>query len=61
MAAMNTDQKQCCMCGNTILPNATDPLTLTVTDGDETQELWCHARCLRRAVHESVPLLFDDG
>ena len=44
----------CCFCGQTI---EDDPhcLELELDDGGE-QVLYCHADCLRRAVHPSVPL-----
>jgi hypothetical protein len=33
---------------------------MRIEAGKEQQELFCHARCLRRAMHRSVPLLVDD-
>lgn len=44
-------------CGNLIVKLAADPLSLTIhlADGEE-QALFCHYRCLKRAVDSSVPL-----
>ncbi len=48
---------QCCFCGNTIVSIVPDPLELTIDlGGGEEQRLYCHHRCLRRAVYPSVPL-----
>ncbi len=53
----NTQQVQCCFCGNMIVVIASDPIMLTVhIDGDEEQQLFCHYRCLKRAADPSVPL-----
>lgn len=49
---------ECCFCGNEIVPHAPDPIRLTVSaEPGEEQELFCHHRCLQRAVHPTVPLL----
>jgi hypothetical protein len=48
---------QCCFCGQTIVERGGDPVTLNVPlDGRGTQQLPCHAACLRRVLHPSVPL-----
>jgi hypothetical protein len=53
----DTSQAQCCFCGNRIVKLARDPLSLTIHLGDgEEQTLFCHYRCLKRAVDSSVPL-----
>lgn len=48
---------QCCFCGNAIVPRQPDPLTLklAIDEGGE-QELFCHYRCLKRAIDPSVAL-----
>ena len=50
-------QVQCCFCGNTIVQIEPDPLTLKLglEEGSE-QDLFCHYRCLKRAVDPSVSL-----
>jgi len=50
-------QVQCCFCGNAIVQIEPDPLTLkmAIEEGGE-QELFCHYRCLKRAVDPSVAL-----
>jgi hypothetical protein len=48
---------QCCFCGQTIAERGPDPVTLNIPlDGGGTQQLPCHAACLRRVLHPSVPL-----
>jgi len=48
---------QCCFCGQAIVERGTDPVTLNIpVDGGGTQQLPCHAACLRRVLHPSVPL-----
>jgi hypothetical protein len=48
---------QCCFCGATIAPVSPDPVRLEVRgENGETQELYCHAAHLKRALHPSVPL-----
>ena len=53
---------QCCFCGETITSTPPDPIVLTLdVEGGGTQDLYAHARCLRSALHPSVPLaVFDD-
>lgn len=49
---------ECCFCGNEIVPHAPDPVRFTVHGNPpEAQELFCHRRCLQRAVYPTVPLL----
>jgi hypothetical protein len=50
-------------CGNLIVKLARDPLSLTIRlDDNEEQTLFCHYRCLKRAVDSSVPLYpMDDA
>jgi len=51
------EQPQCCFCGNTIVVCTPDPITLTVhITSDEEQALYCHYRCLKKALDTSVPL-----
>ena len=53
---------QCCFCTLQIESTTVDPVRLTIsaaTDSGE-QELFAHQKCLRKAVHPSVPLLVDD-
>ncbi len=53
----NVEQVQCCFCGNAIVVATPDPITLKVhIDRDEEQKLFCHYRCLKRAMDPSVPL-----
>ncbi len=48
---------QCCFCGQAIVDRDSDPITLNIPlDGGGTQQLPCHAACLRRVLHPSVPL-----
>lgn len=48
---------QCCFCGAAIALVPPDPVRLEVAGKDgETQELYCHAEHLKRALHPSVPL-----
>ncbi len=52
---------QCCFCGNAIVPMQPDPVRLTLClDSEGQQDLFCHHRCLHRAMHPSVPLLLYD-
>src|SRR5437867_5471192 len=40
---------QCCFCGQAIVERGTDPVTLNIPlGGGGTQQLPCHAACLRR-------------
>ena len=59
---MSADSFQCCFCGLTIVRAAGDPvsLSLEVEDGG-VQGLFAHEKCLRAALHPSVPLLTADG
>jgi len=48
---------QCCFCGEEILIRPPDPVRLEIAgENGETQELYCHAEHLKRALHPSVPL-----
>jgi hypothetical protein len=48
---------QCCFCGRSIEERESEIVILSYgVPGGGTQELPCHATCLRRVVHESVPL-----
>ena len=52
-----SDGHQCCFCGQSIEVRAPDPVMLSFeVEGGGTQQLSCHASCLRRLVHSSVPL-----
>ena len=59
---LNDMYVQCCLCGNMIVQSEFDPLTLKLAvDKSSEQELFCHYRCLKRAVDPSVPLYpFED-
>jgi hypothetical protein len=49
-------QFQCCFCGEMIRsPDAPRQLTLQLEDSGE-QSFYAHEKCLRRALHHSVPL-----
>jgi len=48
---------QCCFCGKAIEQQGVDPVILNLAvEGGGTQQLPCHAACLRHALHSSVPL-----
>lgn len=53
---------QCCFCGNEIVPKAPDPVQIVVKSADplEEQDLYCHQRCLQRALYPNVPLLVGE-
>jgi hypothetical protein len=53
---------QCCFCGAGIVPAGSDPVVLTLpVTGGGTQALYAHLKCLRAALHPSVPLgVFED-
>jgi hypothetical protein len=59
VTTVNNMKYQCCFCGNEIVASPPDPVRLAVFTEDplEKQELYCHQRCLQRAVHPSVPLI----
>jgi len=53
---------ECCFCGNEIVPYKLDPMPIVLRgESDEEQELFCHCRCLRKAVYPTIPLLCEDG
>ena len=55
-SSANSDY-QCCFCGQSIEEQGSDPVTLNIPlEGGGTQQLPCHAACLRRVLHPSVPL-----
>jgi hypothetical protein len=61
------DQYQCCFCGQAIKPMGVDVGGLIYTtnvDGPQAnqhdQHLWCHASCLKKRLHPSVPLYVLD-
>ena len=48
---------QCCFCGRPIEKRGNDPVTLNIPlDDGGTQQLPCHAACLKRVLHPSVPV-----
>jgi hypothetical protein len=48
---------QCCFCGKEVEDRGVEPILLTVVlENDAEQNLYCHADCLRRVLHPSVPL-----
>jgi hypothetical protein len=48
---------QCCFCGKEVEHRGIEPVLLTVVlENDAEQNLYCHAACLRSALHPSVPL-----
>lgn len=57
-----TNGVQCCFCAAGIEPHGAEPVSLIIPIADGgAQELWAHARCLRAAMHPSVPLaVFED-
>jgi len=54
----------CCFWGNNLeIENAVLLQVYPQINGDESQELFCHKKCLRDGLHESVPVhpdLLDD-
>jgi hypothetical protein len=53
-------RSQCCFCGNEIVERPPDPVRLSVSgEPPAEQELYCHKRCLRRALDPSVPLILE--
>ena len=46
----------CCFCGDAILDNAAQDISLTFADGS-TQHLHAHGDCLRTRLHQDVPYL----
>ena len=57
---MNT---QCCFCAKPVANTDIEPIVLNIDVGDGgSQQLYCHARCLKDALDPSVPLFpFDDS
>jgi hypothetical protein len=55
----------CCFCNQSIADGDVDPVELSVASRAEAgrpeggQYLWCHAACLRAAVHASIPLAVE--
>jgi hypothetical protein len=55
---------KCCLCGSDI--PADDPCLVHILlsgvtgDPEASQEVFAHARCVKRAFHPSVPLLFSE-
>ncbi len=48
---------QCCFCGKHVEHGGIEPIQLTVVlENDAEQNLYCHAACLRKVLHPSVPL-----
>jgi hypothetical protein len=57
MAGSNIDSVVCCICGKACAFHSAVRLSLRATDeSDEVQHLYAHKACLRRVIHESVPL-----
>lgn len=51
----------CCFCGEYAPTGSDDFFSLLVRlPDDASQELWAHGKCLRRAVHPSVPMLLSE-
>jgi hypothetical protein len=60
---MSSPEYQCCFCGLSVVRLGDDPVTLTLAvEGGASQTLYCHAVCLCRVLHPSVPvaLALDD-
>ena len=54
---------QCCLCGQSILEHALDPVLLAIhlPEGG-AQQIYSHAECLKTRLHPSVPVaLFDES
>jgi len=65
-AESDVDKYQCCFCGESVDRQGPDVGLLSYTPrfdagGQQTQNLFCHARCLRNALHPSVPLYILDA
>lgn len=61
----NMNDYQCCFCGEKVVSNEIDVCSLGLTTNwDKTedvqgeQQFFCHAECLRKRIHDSVPLIF---
>ena len=51
---------QCCFCAQGIERAGDDPCFLILhssSDHDAEQEMYCHAECLKKAVHLKFPLM----
>jgi len=53
-----TNNTQCCFCGKTIAPEDSGVSIVIPVDSEGTQELFCHASCLKPRLHPSVPTAF---
>jgi hypothetical protein len=52
----------CCFCGKPIRPNPPDPCTLVLTTNESegaSQDLFCHALCLKAKLASNLPTLLD--
>ena len=57
MAGSNIECVVCCICGKACEFHSAVRLSLLATDeSEEIQHLYAHKDCLRRVIHESVPL-----
>ncbi len=55
---------ECCFCGKSIEESGYDPVSLTVTLGNDhlrgsSQHLWCHGYCLKKHFRKGIPTLMD--
>ena len=51
---------QCCFCAESIASSDTDPVVLRIElDDGSSQDLYCHAACLRMCVDPNIGLISD--
>jgi hypothetical protein len=51
---------QCCFCGEPISDNdLVDLVVYPSRDKDESQQIFCHKKCLRKNIQDFVPLHAD--
>ena len=67
MEVIMAERFQCCFCGTTIAPRVPDVGSLLYTtcmdrseQDQQSQQVYCHASCLRRLLHSSVQLYVLD-